>query len=311
MAAFAAFFATAQPASNTVSNKPAASTYTYLSTSQQIPDGFGGTYLLYEQDRVFRLQHMDAGGNKWPQSIVIAYAKSPEAEPQARVCSDGHGGLWVLAYDRAETGAELNAMIQRFTFNGATYFPTGGKSLVIAGADIHAIEPDYNGGFFIKTPHRSHIDAHGDLSSSASWRDVPESVKLAPTTYATVTTPQDAYVVLHAERSRAVQTNLNHAATALRNSTPPPVEPASPFQYRYTSEGVEVSMILQPDEIQEVEIRMLNAAGEQVYGTAGFVSEANPSWSISTSHLSAGTYFLSMRLGAREQKEEVVVASLR
>lgn len=70
-------------------------------------------------------------------------------------------------------------------------------------------------------------------------------------------------------------------------------------------------MTLQPDEIQEVEIRMLNAAGEQVYGTAGFVSEANPSWSISTSHLSAGTYFLSMRLGAREQKEEVVVASLR
>ena len=70
---------------------------------------------------------------------------------------------------------------------------------------------------------------------------------------------------------------------------------------------MEVSVLLQPDEIQEVDIKMHNAAGEQVYETAGFVSEANPTWYISTQHLSAGAYYLSMRLGAREQREEVVI----
>ena len=311
MAAFAAFAATAQPAATTASGDLlAVHQIQSTSASQQIPDGFGGSFLLYEQDRIFRLQHLDAGGNKWPKSAVITYAKTADAVPYAKACSDGRGGLWVLSYDRQETDAELNAVIQRFTFTGATYFPVDGKSLVIAGASIQSLEPDDEGGFWIKTPHRSHVNAHGDLVSSASWRDVPESVKLLPATYATASLGKESYVILHADRSRSVRTNLSFAANALRNG-PAPALPAttrtSPFQYRYTEDGVEVSVLLQPDEIQEVDIKMHNAAGEQVYATAGFVSEANPTWYISTQHLSAGAYSLSMRLGAREQREEVVI----
>lgn len=307
MAAFAAFAAMAQPTASSIPGDILAESPTQRSTSQQVPDGFGGAYLLYEQDRIVRLQHLDAGGNKWSRSALIAYAKTAEALPEAKACSDGRGGLWVLSYDAHETGAELNATIQRFTFNGATYFPADGKPLMMAGAFVQSLEPDHKGGFWIKTPHRSHVNANGELESSASWRDVPESVKLLPATYATQPLGQESYVILHADRNQAVQTNLNLAANALRKG--PVTTAASPFQYRYTSEGVEVSMLLQPDEIQEVEIKMHNAAGEQVYATAGFVSEANPSWYISTQHLSSGSYYLSMRLGAKEQKEEVVVAA--
>lgn len=312
IAALAAFVATAQPATSAAAGDILATNYIQTtSTSQQIPDGFGGSFLLYEQDRIFRLQHIDAGGNKWPKSAVLTYAKTADAIPLAKACSDGRGGLWVMSYDGRETGAELNGVIQRFTFNGATYFPAEGKSLVIAGASVQSLEPDNEGGFWIKTPHRSRINANGELLSSASWRDVPESVKLLPATYATQPLGQESYVILHADRSRSVRTNLGIAATALRNGSVPGTQTptVSPFQYRYTSDGLEVSMLLQPDEIQEVEINMHNAAGEQVYGTAGFVSEANPSWHISTQHLSAGSYYLTMRLGAREQQEEVVVSA--
>ena len=48
---------------------------------------------------------------------------------------------------------------------------------------------------------------------------------------------------------------------------------------------------------------MHNAAGEQVYATAGFVSEANPSWYIFTQYLISGSYYLSMRLGQKSKKK--------
>ena len=59
------------------------------------------------------------------------------------------------------------------------------------------------GGFWIKTPHRSHVDANGELTSSASWRDVPEHiVNPLPSMYASSDAASERYVILHADRKR-------------------------------------------------------------------------------------------------------------
>lgn len=283
-----------------------------IPVAQKLPDGFGGHYVLYEQNRIVRLQHVDASGRRWPQSVVLNFAQTANSDPRADICADGRGGVWALTYDAQIQGAEFHATVQRYAFNGIAAFPPSGKSLVLAGAIVQGLEPDMKGGFWIKTPHRSHVDANGELTSSASWRDVPEHiVNPLPSMYASADAESERYVILHADRSLARRTNLNHAAVAMNTSpkvtVPTEMASAKPFRYRRTAEELEISVALMPGEISPVSITLHNADGERVYNTAGFVSDPEMLWYIPTRQLHPGVYTLTMRLGEREQMEDLIV----
>lgn len=188
--------------------------------------------------------------------------------PVVLQCKDVQGRIWILSYNAEQEEEQKKALIQCFDIQGKRLFENDGLELEIQGDP--EIRFDSNNRLVISTAHRSiWIDETGDLSFAPSNR---------------------------------VNTAV-FQETAVHESAPALI----PFQTARDNHFLEISTYIAPDEIREVEIYMENSDHAKMYHFSGFMSGDFHSWLIHLDQMPKGRYYLNMRIGEREQVEEIIL----
>jgi hypothetical protein len=244
--------------------------------SQEIYDGSGGKFLTYTYSGIVRLQHIDDMGYVWPASKLLIEAQHPMAVCQ----TDPAGNVWVLTYHLDQDPANRTAWVQCYDRIGKNNFSTEHVTLQLSGTPQMQI--DGTAGITITTEHQIfRIDAIGNLTLTE-----PTPIPIEDTNNSGMMT------------KAFVPTPISYGYAVGQ-------EALVPFQFAQDQHNIEITTYLDQDAVKEVVIRLENALGVPVYEFSGLIGNDYYNWIVPTRQLASGTYYLSMRLGEREQVEQI------
>jgi hypothetical protein len=192
-------------------------------------------------------------------------------EPMALHCYDNQGRVWLLAYDQQLVAAG-HCAAQVWCFDQAGYLLFDPVHLILGA---------------LKDKPVIHLRAGRELTVQGEAKEF--NIDLS------------GNLTVEALQPRGIP-----ATMALPIAIPVSDTTLVPFQVGFDRQTVEITTFIEAGDVKDVEIRLENAEGRVLHHFEGLMGSDHHNWLLPTHAYPSGTYYLTLRVGDREQVERFV-----